>query len=572
MKKIFIALLLCFSLFSMVACEFIEGISPELSEILTDISGKNTDSDDKNEESNKENGREEVSEKEESEEETEKEPGNESDNEQNGGNDGGVYDGYNDFGYLGLNLSEYLYLDESYYKPFKYDNIVPPVTDFDVENEIIRLLCEYKIIPSKPAVNVPNVTISVGDVANIYYRGYTVEDGVKNYFDGGCNFYYPCIALEIGSGTFIPGFEYNLIGKNQQDYATMTKVSEGKTQSGDVISFTYSVMYADGTSKSGATAIIDLSDPMIDEKWGDGFSAYLNMDGGREIGSKIQESLMVSSTKASHGTDIYFDMSINEVYRISEGERLVVEAYFPYNYGIEELNGKTAYFEVFIRTVQDYEVYEFDDSFIRERLKLSESDLAEYEGTTLAEKCRSYLKAMLEEEYNTELRNLFEDDFWNEILELAEFKKLPEGEVEDYYNQYVANIESAYQNYTSYYSSLDAFARAYLELGSNADWKATLRKDAEDSVKQRLIFYYIVDVENLNPTDAEYKELYDYIFEQHLQSYLEYYGITESSENYELKLETGKQIVLQEYGQEYFDELVLYDYVMEKIISWAKLV
>ena len=265
-------------------------------------------------------------------------------------------------------------------------------------------------------------------------------------------------------------------------------------------------------------------------------------------------------------------MTINEIYRISEGDRLIVDCHFPSDYQDASLAGKDAKFEVYIRTVQDYTAPEYNEAFITDVLKLSDSYLSSYAGNTLIEKYESYVKDQLVYQREETIKTSIEDAFWTQIIANAEFMKLPEGEVEDYYNQYVANIESAYQNYTSYYSSLDAFARAYLELGSNADWKATLRKDAEDSVKQRLIFYYIVDVENLNPTDAEYKELYDYIFEQHLQSYLEYYGITESSENYELKLETGKQIVLQEYGQEYFDELVLYDYVMEKIISWAKLV
>ena len=481
------------------------------------------------------------------------------------------------FDYANTDLSSYLYVAENLYKNYEVDVNIDEITDFDVKNAIMQVLCANKTKPSKTPANVPNVTISVGDVANIYYRGYTVEDGKNIYFDGGCNFSGAYTDLEIGSGTFIAGFEYNLVGKNQQDYATMTKVSEGNTQSGDIIKLTYSVTYADGTSKNGATAIIDLSDPMLDELWGEGFSACLNAEGGHEVGKLFGgknsgSALAVPSTKSAGGTDVYFDMTINEIYRISEGDRLIVDCHFPSDYQDASLAGKDAKFEVYIRTVQDYTAPEYNEAFITDVLKLSDSYLSSYAGNTLIEKYESYVKDQLVYQREETIKTSIEDAFWTQIIANAEFMKLPEGEVEDYYNQYVANIESAYQNYTSYYSSLDAFARAYLELGSNADWKATLRKDAEDSVKQRLIFYYIVDVENLNPTDAEYKELYDYIFEQHLQSYLEYYGITESSENYELKLETGKQIVLQEYGQEYFDELVLYDYVMEKIISWAKLV
>ena len=479
------------------------------------------------------------------------------------------------FDYMNEDLSEYLYVPAELYKDYEVTVNIDAVTDFYVENEIVKVLCANKVKPSKTPINKPNVTLSAGDVANIYYRGYTIEDGVKTYFDGGCNFNDTYTALEIGSATFIPGFEYNLIGKNQKDYATLNRVFNGYTEPGDIISLTYSAYYADGTSKTSQTVLIDLSDPKLDERWGVGFSEYFNDQQGKEIGKLFAgkntgSTLEVQSSTKVEGTDVYYNMTVNAAYRISEGEKLEVESYFPKSYADAGLAGKTAYFEVYISTAQDYEVPELDDKYVTETLKFSEETLASYEGETLVDKYKSYVKAELVKTYEENVKSAIEEGFWDKAIAGATYYQLPEVEVESYYQSYYDNINSMYASYSSYYSSLDAFARDYLGLGSNADWQATLRQNAETSVKQRLIFYYILRTENLFPSDAEYDAIYKVIFDEHLQSYLEYYNITEADENYNAKVETGRQVVLADYGEEYFYELVIYDYVIDKIVSWAK--
>lgn len=479
------------------------------------------------------------------------------------------------FDYMNEDLGEYLYVPANLYKDYEVTINIDAVTDFDVENEIVKVLCANKVKPEKTPINKPNVTLSAGDVANIYYRGYTIEDGVKTYFDGGCNFNDNYTALEIGSGTFIPGFEYNLIGKNQKNYATLDRVFTGSTEPGDIISLTYSAYYADGTSKTSQTVLIDLSDENLDERWGGGFSEYFNDQQGKEIGKLFAgkntgATLEVQTSTKAEGTDVYYNMTVNAAYRVSEGEKLEVESYFPKNYSDAGLAGKTAYFEVYISTAQDYEVPELNDAYVTETLKFTEEALSSYEGETLFDKYKSYVKAELVKTYEENVEAAIEDAFWTKAIEGATFYQLPESEVESYYNSYYDSINSMYASYSSYYSSLDAFARDYLGLSSSADWKATIRQNAESSVKQRLIFYYILRTENLFPSDAEYDKIYQVIFDEHLQSYLEYYNITEADENYELKVETGKQVVLADYGEEYFYELVLYDYVIGKIVSWAK--
>ena len=483
--------------------------------------------------------------------------------------------------YLKGDLSKYVYVPYDLYTGYTVTVDLPTVSDRDVEYEILELLCTHKVTPETPVANLPGVTVGAGDIANIYYRGYTLgEDGTKNYFDGGCNFNDSVYALEIGSGTFIPGFEYNLVGKNQKDYATMTKITEGNTQPGDMVYLTYSVYYADGQASLSKSALVDLSDPNLDEKWGAGFSRYFSKVSGFTIGEQFATGggedvkLTVSTIKDTTGDDIYFDMSISSAYRISKDvEPLVVEAYFPYNYGDEALDGKTAYFEVYIKSVKDYEELEFNDEFITEKVKMTAEELASYEGENLTAKYKSYVKATLEEKYQEDVRNVTESQFWKTVIAGSTFHQLPEKEVESAYNSYVSEIQYTYANgYSSYYSSLDEFARAYLELSSGADWKATLRQDAEYSIKQKLAFYYIIREEKFIPNDAQYQEIYDELFGEYLQEYLDYYGITEESDNYELKLDTAKKEILSTYGESYWRESVYYEFAIYKILDRANVV
>lgn len=483
--------------------------------------------------------------------------------------------------YLKDDLSKYVSVPYELYNSYTVTVDLPLVGEKDVEYEILKLLCTHKESNDKSLENRVNRTIGAGDVANIYYRGYTLnDDGTKNYFDGGCNFTDTTYALEIGSGSFIPGFEYNLVGKNQKDYAEMKKLTEGFTQPGDIIYLTYSVYYADGQASLTKSALVDLSDPKLDEKWGEGFSAYFNDVKGFKIGEQFatgkeeDKKLTVGTIKDTDGDDIYFDMSISSVYRIStELDTLVVEAYFPYNYGDESLDGKTAYFEVFVKSVQDYDAPEYNDEFITEKVKKTADDLAQYEGETLADKYKAFVKENLDKDYEDDVRNVIESQFWKSVVAGSTFHKLPEKEVEAAYNNYVAEIQSTYASgYSSYYSSIDEFARAYLELSAGADWKATLRQDAEYSLKQKLAFYYIIRELNLVPNDEEYKKIYDELFGAYLKDYLDYYGITEESDNYELKVETATKEILSTYGESYWRESVYYEYAILKILDRANVI
>lgn len=489
--------------------------------------------------------------------------------------------------YMEDKLDKYVKISADDYNSFNVVNNIPNTIDRDLQNEIIRVLCENKITPDGAITNKKNITISAGDIANIYYRGYTLdENNNKQYFDGGCNFDSDSpTALEIGSGSFVSGFEYNLIGKNQKDFATMSKITDGFLKENDSFNLTYSVYYADGTAKTSQTAFINLSDPNLDKTWGEGFTEYFNthlIRIGEEFATEVKDWITVKTTVTTEGAaekDKYYDLKIDEAYRIDATEEtpvMVIDAYFPYNYKEESLQNKNAKFEVFIKTVQDYETPELNDAFITETLKITADDLAEYAGETLVEKYKNSLRAELEKAYQESVNALIDDAFWDHVLEKAEFKKLPGGDVQSYYDDYIEEINAYYVNYqnnygsSSQFSSIDQFAIQYMGLESGADWKARVREDAELSVKQKLIFHYIIREEGFIPPDAELDKIADRLYNEYLESYLEYYGIKQSDSDYASKLATAKEAIDAQFGRSYWEDNAIYEYGMEKIRGYAK--
>ncbi len=96
-----------------------------------------------------------------------------------------------------MDLSKYLQLGE--YTDIEITPVLQEVTDKDVQAQM-----EYLFGLQAKDAGITDRAVENGDIANIDFAGYL--DGVA--FDGGTG----NSDLEIGSGTFIPGFEEGLIG------------------------------------------------------------------------------------------------------------------------------------------------------------------------------------------------------------------------------------------------------------------------------------------------------------------------------------------------------------------------
>lgn len=371
---------------------------------------------------------------------------------------------------LNEDLSDYVEVDEKYYKGFTVKVDPARVSVLDVENKIIQTLCKYK---SKESVEGDGV-ISVGDVAHIFYKGYYLKDGEPYFFQGGDNTASSsAYKLEIGSGGFIPGFEYNLIGKNPSDY--------------------------------------------------------------------------------------------------TEENPIVVETFFPEEYQSAELAGKTAYFIVTVEKLVEYDAPELDDTFITETLKLTEADLSSYEGETLADKYRAYVKELVLEENGLDVETLIMDAFWDSVMEGAVVKKYPEKQLKEAYDALIAELEYYYGYYSAYYK-YDDFMCLYMGLDVGSDWKAYVTDIAKSQVKQQLVFYHIMNVEGLKPDEEEFERLFD----EYLTPALEDKGITldkyATEEEYIKAKENYKTQIIEKNGEDYFKSMIYYQLTVDAIKGFANVV
>lgn len=104
--------------------------------------------------------------------------------------------------YAGLKIEKYVTLGE--YKGLKYTPADTSVSDYALEVAVQQDMADngYEVINT---VELTEGTVQVGDVCNIDFKG--LKDGVA--FEGGTSQGY---SLEIGSGSFIEGFEEGLVG------------------------------------------------------------------------------------------------------------------------------------------------------------------------------------------------------------------------------------------------------------------------------------------------------------------------------------------------------------------------
>ena len=418
-----------------------------------------------------------------------------------------------------------------------------------------------------------DVVISVGDTANIYYYGYTLDDnGNKVPFTGGSNLSGSVTSLGIGSGNFIPGFEAALVGVDTGDYRTLTKRSTGVVNDGNIITFTYTLVTFDGSAEMNKTATVDLSED-VDATWGNGFEAFVL---GATVGEKITGDLVVTRVGEDgvSRSDVYSDITVNSVVEFSEGETLTIDATFPRPYTKNpELSGKSVKFDVYFDGVIVYNTPDFDETFITETLKVTAEDLADYEGASLVEKYTAKIRADLLKEHETKVNEAIDIAMWDHYLSVVKVKKLPKAEVKYFYNQQMNEINSYYETYSSYYTKFADAACDALQIPKGSDWQAAAQQLAEQSVIEKLIFYYIARTEGLIPDADEQAVLYEEFLQEMTDAYLKQAQVNredfKTEEEYNEKVEYYRDLVLTNFGSAYINESVVYEQVMLALRKYA---
>ena len=497
------------------------------------------------------------------------------------------------FDYLKSDLSKYVTLAPEVYKDYPIEIDIAKPHDIDVDVAILNLLASDKgNVQNDGKLITSSVTITPGDVVNIWYRGYRLDENGKEVFTSGmCNFSSAeAASLEIGSGQFVPGFELGLVNKVTGDYPKFVKITEGEIKDTQFAYVTYSRLVEGGSEKTdkktGSYVRIDLSDESIDDTYGKGFREAIL---AATIGEK--ESFSVTIDGKTHN---YSDTVVNFVTEC-EVDPLVVECYFPYDYSSTILRNETAYFEVYVESVQEYECPEFNDEYVKKIVNekdaaITEAELAKYEGATLTEKYRAFAEETIYKAYEENYKSMVEDAMWDYYLEKAQVKKYPAIKVDEIYQEYVddvyyqfdqtgGSIQNQYTEEYENFDNIDDFAVAYLGLtySENQDWKAVLYTMSENLVKERLVMYYLMREEGITPTkaelEAELAKIKEEYIDEYVKQYLEHEGKTREDYDdaaYATFVEDRKAELFDYYDEDYFTETAYYEIALRTFITWPK--
>ena len=485
-----------------------------------------------------------------------------------GGSFGSIFSGSGrEINYLKANLNRYISFSKDSYKNIEVDIPLLEYDDEHLQRRINALLVENKnTTPNQSGLGLVNKEIGIGDVVKIYYRGYTVdENGKQIEFDGSSNFADDePYSLEIGSSTFIPGFEDALIGIKPSDYSTFSKITEGNITGDMIVYIGYNATYSNGDVSTPTSKRIDLSRTDLDEEFGIGFRDFIINE--CTIGTKVAHKEL---DEVSGGKAEYYDVIVNYA-TTCEKAIYTIDVTFPADYSESTLRGVAAKFDIFPSSMIDYDVPAFDEKFLTDTLSIKPEDYDGYEGETLVERYKAAIEDELRRSIEVANVTLISDELWKVFKANVKVKRLPKASVKKYYNSYYSEIENYYSTYSSYFSSIDDAAVQYLGLSQGDDWDAYITEMAEDAVLEKVIFFYIIRKEGFLPSDSEYEETYNMLYKEHLDDYIEANGSSLSGlsgEKYDEEYKRLEEKMKETYTDKYFEECVYFEYGTRKMAA-----
>ena len=487
------------------------------------------------------------------------------------------------FNYMEAKLSRYVKLSPEAIENIKLTVRVDKPTEKDVEQSLTALLVQYKYRPEDMEDD-PDAPIANGSTIELYYIGYTLsKSGERMYFSGGSNLSSTPYELVIGSGSFISGFEEGLVGVRPSDTEVPTVTEDGVLSEGDTVYINLKGFHPNGSAIEQYGMPIELT-PALDALYGEGFYELLL---GSEIGENLSSKTVVLQGGEGNDGDFVYT-NIRTVYKSVGGKSHTVEAYFPLDYDEASLQGKTAYFDVYVKSNTAFLLPEMTDAFLTDTVGILSEKLADFEGESLVEKYKSYVRETLESDYLQSLYTACEESFWTELAEVAKVKRVPAAATKEVYDEYLLSLDSTYQEYlqsagvTEESYPFGTFARDYFQLEKGQSYKKKVWEMAKQTAGEKMIFFYAIEACGVMPSESELAEEYEASLLEYAkmnslidESYYENVTDPEEKEEayatYLAELETTKQELLNIRGEEYFLESAYYNYGFERLLGMAKI-
>ena len=529
-----------------------------------------------------------------------------------------VIDAYQkNFNYLEYNMGDYIELSEADYKNYTLKlDIAKPHTKAedgsgvsDVQIKVMYTLAA-KILEENKTIGGRTTSateITLGDNVYIWYRAYVIKDGkevditsLSNYYKETNGIVADASAMTVGKGSFtLAGLDAGLLGVNTGDYPRYEKIKSGQVKAGQVVYISCERAPVGGTDADkqiGDCVRIDLTDEDTAAIWSDILV-------GKTIGA---EDAMEDFTVNVDGADYVYSKTQILFATECEGEgKLTIETYAPYDHTITQIRNEKVYVDVFVEAVQkrnpwhtvnaenpdaQYDLsYDWNDALIEkmleeDKLDITEEALLEYEGESLVEKYENYTYQNLLATYEENLKQLTEDMMWDYYLSKVKIKQYPKVKVDDIYREYYDDLEYKYtQNggliYNEYTGSnvscttLDEYAIIYygLQYAESKDWQAYIRSYAESLVVERLILFYIMKRENLEPSSEEFNKRYVEIRQEYVDEYIRQDSTDTSKydeDKYAAYVKQCEDRIFSYFSEDYFKETTYYELVVEELLKY----
>ncbi len=189
------------------------------------------------------------------------------------------------------------------------------------------------------------------------------------------------------------------------------------------------------------------------------------------------------------GSKSFIDGFEEQLIGMKLNEEKVIEVTFPEQYMEPSLAGAKATFDVKINEIQEKQLPELDDEFVKD---ISEFDTLE----ELKKDVEKNIKELKEKEANKEFENeIIETIVKNSTIDLP--KEMIDTEVEHMFNEFSQGL--AYQG-----MNVDMYAK-YINKSVD-DLKNEMRSEAEKRVKGSLVLEKIKEIENISYTDEQLDE------------------------------------------------------------------
>lgn len=434
------------------------------------------------------------------------------------------------FNYAKEDLSKYI--DLGNYKGLAFELTEPkPIDDAAIADYLDTAFEEY----ISPVEQDADYAAKEGDTVNINYvgkiNGEAFEGGTADDQD-----------LELGSDSYIDGFEDGLIGAKQGETKTLNlkfpadygnEELNGKDVVFEVTVNSVSVkMYEYGSKLTDADVLKAGDEAVITYTLACGDYEDTGLSYTVVVGDDSDADLPLVCTEALAGL------------KVGEADK-EIKVTLPADFENESAAGKEATFVVAVSSATRTTVTDAIDD-------LMVADLTDY--TNLAEYTEKVVTPALTEQYENEAKTANISGLWKKILDGATVKAYPAGEVK--------RVADSLFNYTaaqlgnSYGWSMRDYAKL-LGYNSPAEYKeAEFIPSAEIVVKEKLVFNAIVKAENISLTDEEKAE--------GLKTYYEELGLSSSYDTYEdfeAAIDKGEILVDSLY------ESLLWEKVMNTLLA-----